>query len=161
MPLHSSAGFHSAWGTLWAPPLHFRRRPPQSNCPPDTVPAPDQGSGLEAQNTKGGIPRVAPRELALPLQSLPPILDNVRQTPMSNCSRGSRGLSVQPRVLGIFTETTVSPDPSKRQRPSRGAIRAGRNLPDKEFRYLRTVIVTAAVYRGLDSKLRPKTNLSS
>src|SRR5215210_457266 len=30
------------------------------------------------------------------------------------------------------------------------------SLPDKEFRYLRTVIVTAAVYRGLDSKLRPK-----
>src|SRR5919108_5936989 len=29
-------------------------------------------------------------------------------------------------------------------------------LPDKEFRYLRTVIVTAAVYRGLDSRLRPK-----
>ena len=29
------------------------------------------------------------------------------------------------------------------------AIRAGRNLPDKEFRYLRTVIVTAAVLLGL------------
>jgi hypothetical protein len=41
-----------------------------------------------------------------------------------------------------------------RQRPSRYAIRAGRNLPDKEFRYLRTVIVTAAVYRGLISLLR-------
>jgi hypothetical protein len=41
-----------------------------------------------------------------------------------------------------------------RQRPSRYAIRAGRNLPDKEFRYLRTVIVTAAVYRGLASVLR-------
>jgi hypothetical protein len=27
--------------------------------------------------------------------------------------------------------------------------------------YLRTVIVTAAVYRGLDSRLRPKANLSS
>ena len=40
-------------------------------------------------------------------------------------------------------------------------FRAGRNLPDKEFRYLRTVIVTAAVYRGFNSKLRPKTNLSS
>ncbi len=93
-----------------------------------TVPTPDQGSGLEAQNTKGGIPRVAPRELALPLQSLPPILDNVHQTSMSSCSKGSRGLSVQPRVLGIFTETTVSPDPSKRQRPSRCAIRAGRNF---------------------------------
>ena len=28
------------------------------------------------------------------------------------------------------------------------------SIPDKEFRYLRTVIVTAAVYWGLDSKLR-------
>ena len=34
-------------------------------------------------------------------------------------------------------------------------------LPDKEFRYLRTVIVTAAVYRGLDLELRPKANSSS
>jgi hypothetical protein len=40
-----------------------------------------------------------------------------------------------------------------RQRPSRYAIRAGRNLPDKEFRYLRTVIVTAAVHRGFSSEL--------
>ena len=30
-------------------------------------------------------------------------------------------------------------------------LRAGRNLPDKEFRYLRTVIVTAAVHWGLRS----------
>jgi len=35
------------------------------------------------------------------------------------------------------------------------AIRAGRNLPDKEFRYLRTVIVTAAVYLGFISELAP------
>ena len=35
----------------------------------------------------------------------------------------------------------------------RYTIRAGRNLPDKEFRYLRTVIVTAAVYRGFNSEL--------
>ena len=34
------------------------------------------------------------------------------------------------------------------------AFRAGRNLPDKEFRYLRTVIVTAAVYWGFNSELR-------
>ena len=33
-------------------------------------------------------------------------------------------------------------------------LRAGRNLPDKEFRYLRTVIVTAAVYWGFGSELR-------
>ena len=41
-----------------------------------------------------------------------------------------------------------------RQRPSRYSIRAGRNLPDKEFRYLRMVIVTTAVYWGLNSQLR-------
>jgi hypothetical protein len=41
-----------------------------------------------------------------------------------------------------------------RQCTSHYAIRAGQNLPDKEFRYLRTVIVTAAVYWGLSSHLR-------
>src|SRR3978361_1862994 len=161
MPLRSTHDFHPSWGNLSAPPQLFRSRPPQSNYPPDAVPAPDYGSGLEAQTTKGGIPRLPPRGLASPLQRLPPILDNKSQTPMSSCSKGARGLSVQPRVLGIFTETTISPDPSLRQRPMRYAIRAGRNLPDQELLYLRTCIVTAAVYWVLDSKLRPKPNLSS
>ena len=40
-----------------------------------------------------------------------------------------------------------------RQCPDHYTIRAGRNLPDKEFRYLRTVIVTAAVYWGFNSML--------
>ncbi len=44
-----------------------------------------------------------------------------------------------------------------RQCPSRYAFRAGRNLPDKEFRYLRTVIVTAAVDWGFGSELAPLT----
>jgi hypothetical protein len=44
-----------------------------------------------------------------------------------------------------------------RERSSRYAIHAGRNLPDKEFRYLRTVIVTAAVYWGFSSELRGVT----
>ena len=52
--------------------------------------------------------------------------------------------------------TTISPSPSLRHRSSRYAIRAGRNLPDKELRYLRTVIVTAAVYRGFSSELLPE-----
>jgi len=38
-----------------------------------------------------------------------------------------------------------------RQRPTRYTIRAGRNLPDKEFRYLRTVIVTADIHRDFRS----------
>ncbi len=82
------------------------------------------------------------------------------QIPISGCSKGSRGLSVLPRVLGIFTETLISPSPSLRQRPSRYAIRAGRNLPDKEFRYLRMVIVTTAVYWRLSSQLRREANRS-
>jgi hypothetical protein len=80
---------------------------------------------------------------------------------MLSYSKGARGLSVPLRVLGIFTETTISPSSRLRQRPNRYTIRAGRNLPDKEFRYLRTVIVTAAVYRGFDSMLRLAANIPS
>ncbi len=75
-------------------------------------------------------------------------------------SKGARGLSVFPRVDGIFTANSISLSPWLRQCGSRYAIRAGRNLPDKEFRYLRTVIVTAAVYRGFGSLLRSKANSS-
>ena len=57
------------------------------------------------------------------------------------------------RVTGIFTGTTISPGGLLRQCPDHYTIRAGQNLPDKEFRYLRTVIVTAAVYWGFDSML--------
>jgi hypothetical protein len=42
-----------------------------------------------------------------------------------------------------------------RQRSTRYTIRAGRNLPDKEFRYLRTVIVTADIHGDLGSMPRP------
>ena len=65
------------------------------------------------------------------------------------------------RVTGVFTDTTISPSSWLRQRPDRYTIRAGRNLPDKEFRYLRTVIVTAAVYWGFNSMLRLATNIPS
>ena len=58
-----------------------------------------------------------------------------------------------PRERCIFTAISISLSLGWRQRRCRYAIRAGRNLPDKEFRYLRTVIVTAAVYRGFDQAL--------
>jgi len=70
---------------------------------------------------------------------------------MTGCSKGAWGLFVLSRVIGILTDASISPSLRKRQLPSRYSIRAGRNLPDKEFRYLRTVIVTAAVYRGFGS----------
>ena len=95
-----------------------------------------------------------PNLLASVHQWLPPILHMNIPIAMSSYSKGARGLSVFPRVGGIFTSTTISLDPSLRQLPSRYAIHAGRYLTDKEFRYLRTVIVTAAVYSGFNSNLR-------
>ena len=118
------------------------------------------GARLEPSCTRSGISRAAPREPKPSLHSLPPILRKAHKDPIASCSKASRGLSVPPRVARIFTRTQISPGLSPRQRPNRYAIRAGRNLPDKEFRYLRTVIVTAAVYRGFGSELRPKANPS-
>jgi hypothetical protein len=103
---------------------------------------------------------MTPCTLACTLQSLPPILHMLPQKPMPSCSKGSRGLSVLLRVTGIFTGTTVSLSLWLRQWGNRYAIRAGRNLPDKEFRYLRTVIVTAAVYRGFGSMLYLTADMS-
>ena len=71
--------------------------------------------------------------------------------PMSSCSKAPRGLFVLLRTDGIFTVNALSPSSSSRQYPNHYSIRAGQNLPDKEFRYLRTVIVTAAVHWGFSS----------
>ena len=96
---------------------------------------------------------MAPSILAYRVHSLPPMLHMQAQIPMSSYSKGAQGLSVFLRVHGIFTATSISPSLWPRQCGDRYAIRAGRNLPDKEFRYLRTVIVTAAVYWGFNSTL--------
>ena len=112
------------------------------------------GSELELKHTQGGISTTAPRTLACPDHRLPPILHKMCLSPISAYSKGSRGLSVSVRERGIFTSATISPGLWLRQCSSHYAIHAGRNLPDKELRYLRTVIVTAAVYRGFGRKLR-------
>ena len=114
------------------------------------------GGWLEIQYRKGGIPTAAPQRLASLLLSLPPILYMQYRIPVSSWSKAPWGLSVLARVTSIFTGISISPGALSRQRPNHYAFRAGRNLPDKEFRYLRTVIVTAAVYWGLNSHLRGK-----
>ena len=88
---------------------------------------------------KVSISTTAPRQLAPPVLGLLTILHIAHPVTALSCSKGSRGLFV----------------------PLRVTIRAGRNLPDKEFRYLRTVIVTAAVYRGFNSNLHLAAELSS
>lgn len=155
MPLHSTHGTVRAEGTFG----HLRY-PSGGHRPSETAhqalsPHSIQSGGLGSQHFKGGISPAPPPPLARRLHRLPPILHMKCQNPTPGCSKAPRGLSVLPRVGGIFTTTTTSPSFPPRHRPSRYAIRAGRNLPDKEFRYLRTVIVTAAVYRGFGSGLAP------
>ena len=111
------------------------------------------GTKLEIQFVKGGIPKVTPYKLASISHSLPPILYITNRIPISSYSKAPRGLSVLSRVTCIFTGIKISPSLWLRQCPDRYTFRAGRNLPDKEFRYLRTVIVTAAVHWGFNSYL--------
>ena len=111
------------------------------------------GRRLELQHFKSGIPRLTPHRLTPMFPSLPPILYMKYRNSILGYSKAPWGLSVLSRVTGIFTGTTISPRGLSRQCPDHYAIRAGQNLPDKEFRYLRTVIVTAAVYRGFNSEL--------
>ena len=119
------------------------------------------GIRLELQYKKSSIPTLTPHTLACMSLSLLPILYILHQSPISSYSKAPWGLSVLAQVTSIFTGTSISPGALSRQRSNHYAFRAGRNLPDKEFRYLRTVIVTAAVYWGLNSKLRLTSNLSS
>ena len=119
------------------------------------------GSMLESQNPKGGIPRLTPQRPKPLLRSLPPILCIKFRNSIPNYSKALWGLSVQSRVIRIFTHSSTSPGPLLRQCPNHYTIHAGRNLPDKEFRYLRTIIVIAAVHWGLNSMLRITPNKSS
>ena len=98
---------------------------------------------------------MTPARLTPCTHSLPPILYINYRNPVSSYSKAPWGLSVLSQVTSIFTSTTISPGTLSRQLPNHYAFRAGQNLPDKEFRYLRTVIVTAAVYWGFNSELAP------
>jgi hypothetical protein len=115
---------------------------------------------LGGRPRKSGISRLAPLRPEPKLHSLPPILRIPGPPSTSSYSKAPRGLFVLQRETRIFTGPAISPSPPSRQCPTRDTFRAGRNLPDKEFRYLRTVIVTAAVHRGFSSGLiSPPFNL--
>ena len=108
---------------------------------------------LGPKRSQAGISTSTPLNLTTKLPRLPAILHKQRPNAMASYSKAPRGLFVLLRVIRIFTHTSISPGPLLRQCSTRYAFRAGRNLPDKEFRYLRTVIVTAAVHRGFISLL--------
>ena len=113
------------------------------------------GSGLDLKCNQGGISLLPPQRPKPLVHWLPPILRRQHLKSLSGYSKGSWGLSVLPRDCGIFTTTPISPSLPLRHWTSDYAIHARQNLPDKELRYLRTVIVTAAFYRGFSRKLQP------
>ena len=53
---------------------------------------------------------------------------------MPSYSKAPRGLFVLVEVGRVFTANAISPSKGSRQLLTRDAIRAGRNLPDKELR---------------------------
>ena len=140
LPLDSSV-------TLWEETAPVKL--PTKHCPSSGF----TDSRLGDSWLKGGISTVAPLWPKPEDQRLPPILRMRHKAPVPGYSKGSRGLSVLLRERGIFTASVISPSPSLRHCSSDYAIHARRNLPDKELRYLRTVIVTAALHRGLGCKL--------
>ena len=83
---------------------------------------------LALKHSKVRISTAAPRRLASPTRSLRTILHIKCPNAMLSCSKGSRGLFVPLRVIGIFTDTTISPKSRLRQCPDHYTIRAGRNL---------------------------------
>ena len=153
MPLHSTNDFQPFWGTFGR--LRYTLggdRPSQTAHL--TLSRVDKTRRLEFQYSQGGIPPAPPPKLALGFKGSRLSCTNCTKIQYQATVKAPRGLSVLSRVTCIFTGTIISPSLWLRQCPNRYTFRAGRNLPDKEFRYLRTVIVTAAVYWGFSSELR-------
>ena len=112
---------------------------------------PDYGSTLEHQTLKGGISRAAPCRLASTLQTSHLSCASRLDVQCTSYSKGSRGLSVLP-VRCIFAASTISLSLGWRRPGRRYTIRAGRNLPDKEFRYLQDPQVVAPPFTGASIK---------
>ena len=71
MPLHYQHDFRPYLAYLRTPPLHFRRRPPQSNCPTDNVPLPASRLMVRTLILKGWYPTGDSNKIGI-LSSLSP-----------------------------------------------------------------------------------------
>ena len=95
LPLHYQHDFRPYLAYLRTPPLPFRRRPPQSNCLPCTVPRPGSLSMVRTANKSGWYFKVGSKcHWRRTLLCLPPILHKSVHSSMQSCSKGSWGLSV-------------------------------------------------------------------
>jgi hypothetical protein len=75
------------------------------------------------------------REVFQDCLAAPSYSEQLKQVkPMPGYSKAPRGLFVLVEVGRVFTAIAISPSGGSRQLFTRDAIRAGRNLPDKELR---------------------------
>ena len=126
---------------------------PQSNRPPYTVPNPDNGK-VRTSNTPGWYFNVGSTELSV-LASKPPTYPTDLFKVQCKATVKVHGVFPSFRREIASSKHFNFAESLRRQCGHHYAIRAGRNLPDKEFRYLRTVIVTAAVYWDFNQELAP------
>lgn len=122
-----------------APPLPFRRRPPQSNSPPRRLLFSPPANPVVVFQGRTGV--------------LPPFLRPEAPGTVPGSSKAARGLLVLPGLRRICTAISNSPNWPGRQGGGHGVIHAGHQLNAKEFRYLRTVGLQPPFGRWLKSKI--------
>ena len=154
MLLHSAHGYQACWGYLWEASVTLLEATTPVKLPTTQC---SRLSQVRHQINKGWY---------FTNDSTMPERHSFRVSQLSYTSFTQYQCEAIVKVHGVFPsrcgypasspDTTISPSSWLRQYPDRCTIRAGRNLPDKEFRYLRTVIVTAAVYRGFSSDASPE-----
>ena len=135
MRMYYHSDFHTELANHCTPPLHFRRQPPQLNYPASTVPK----SCVQELSEHCQNARVVSQGWLHPPQRADFRASHLScaRRPTMQCQRIvklHRVFSSFRNQPGICTGTAISPGVASRQCPDRYTIRAGRNLPDKEFR---------------------------
>ncbi len=95
---------------------------------------PIQGLNVRTSKLQGCVSRTTPPHLARRVSKFPPIL-HTKFNVQCHCSKGSRVFPAagSTHTAHDLTAISISLSPGWRQRGHHYAIRAGRNLPDKEF----------------------------
>nr|GMC93756.1 signal anchor, putative [Ipomoea batatas] len=106
---------------------------------------PELGEQRPSESVRERVPAVGFRQEGIEIHDPKVTQDNVSFPVKVGCSYAKANTWFL-LVVCIFTDMSISPSLPPRPCPNRYASRAGRNLPDKEFRYLGTVIVTVAVH---------------
>ncbi len=107
---------------------------------------------LDFRLSKTGISRLTPQTLTSPFLCLPVILHMESRSQYQSTWKFTGSFRLV-AVNGIFTRYYNFTESPVETVPRSLGHSCRSELTDKEFRYLRTVIVTAAIHQGLNSTL--------